>query len=614
MTMAQAVVRFMTQQRTARDGREQPFFGGVFGIFGHGNVAGIGQALQEQRASIRYYLARNEQAMVHTAAAYAKMHNRLRTLACTSSIGPGRHQHDHRRRRRDDQPRAGAAAAGRHFRRPRSRAGAAAARVEPVAGRVGERLLQAGVALLGSDQPAGADRHRAARGDARADVAGRNRRGHAGAAAGRAGRGIRLPGGAVRAPRLDDRRARVRIAIVSRKRRRPIRRSTRPIIVAGGGVLYSEATDALRRFVDATGIPVGETQAGKGSLPDPHPLCLGGIGATGTRAANALARDADLVIVIGSRLSDFTTASKTAFQREHVRFIAINVAEIDAGKHAAIPLVGDARAALEELLQLVEGYRVSAQYTRDDRRRAERLARGSRPRVRIRNPPIAPVRSQSQSKQAHVIGVLQDTLAPTDVIVCAAGSLPGDLHKLWRARDPKGYHLEYGYSCMGYEIAGGLGVKMAAPDRGVYVLVGDGSYLMMAQEIVTAVQERVAITIVLLDNHGFASIGGLSESVGSGGFGTRYRGRNPDTGELDGGVLPIDLAANAASLGATRVARGHDRRVSRRARRRGRPRRRRGHRRAGRPRVARRRLRVVVGRAGGRSVGDSRSAGRARRI
>jgi 3D-(3,5/4)-trihydroxycyclohexane-1,2-dione acylhydrolase (decyclizing) len=324
-------------------------------------------------------------------------------------------------------------------------------------------------------------------------------------------------------------------------------------------VLYSEATDALQRFVDATGVPVGETQAGKGSLPDPHALCLGGIGATGTRAANALARDADLVIVIGSRLSDFTTASKTAFQREHVCFIAVNVAEIDAGKHAAIPLVGDARATLDELLQLLEGYRVSTEYTetiaaaqKDWRAEVDRVCNPQS----TSNPQSAfnqhsAISNQQFLVQAHVIGVLQDTLAPTDVIVCAAGSLPGDLHKLWRARDPKGYHMEYGYSCMGYEIAGGLGVKMAAPDRRVYVLVGDGSYLMMAQEIVTAVQERVAMTIVLLDNHGFASIGGLSESVGSGGFGTRYRARNPDTGELDGGVLPIDLAANAASLGAT---------------------------------------------------------------
>jgi 3D-(3,5/4)-trihydroxycyclohexane-1,2-dione acylhydrolase (decyclizing) len=330
---------------------------------------------------------------------------------------------------------------------------------------------------------------------------------------------------------------------------RLIRDSARPMIVAGGGVIYSDATGALTRFVEATGIAVGETQAGKGALPEPHPLQLGGVGATGTSAANRLARDADLVIVVGSRLSDFTTASKTAFQHERVRFVTINVTELDAGKHAALPLVGDARAVLEELLPLVAGHRVSAEYAdavaascTDWRLEVDRICAAGLPAE-------APA-GRRRVSQAQIIGVLQDTLEPTDVIVCAAGSLPGDLHKLWRARDPKGYHLEYGYSCMGYEIAGGLGVKMAAPDRRVCVLVGDGSYLMMAQEIVTAVQERLAITIVLLDNHGFASIGGLSESVGSAGFGTRYRYRNAATGDLDGDTLPVDLAANAASLGA----------------------------------------------------------------
>jgi len=558
MTMAQAVVRFMTQQRTARDGREQPFFGGVFGIFGHGNVAGIGQALQEQRASIRYYLARNEQAMVHTAAAYAKMHNRLRTLACTSSIGPGA---------------------------TNMITGAAGATINRVpvlllpgdifAGRGPAPVLQQLESSLSQDVSVNDCFKPVSRYWDRI-----NRPEQIVTALPEAMRVLTSPAetGAVTLALPQDVQAEAydypaalfepRVWTIPRARAdrdrlqeaaAAIRRSTRPIIVAGGGVLYSEATDALQRFVDATGVPVGETQAGKGSLPDPHALCLGGIGVTGTRAANALARDADLVIVIGSRLSDFTTASKTAFQREHVRFIAVNVAEIDAGKHAAIPLVGDARAALDELLQLLEGYRVSTEYTetiaaaqKDWRAEVDRVCN-----LQSTSNPQSAFNQQSAISnrqflvQAHVIGVLQDTLAPTDVIVCAAGSLPGDLHKLWRARDPKGYHMEYGYSCMGYEIAGGLGVKMAAPDRRVYVLVGDGSYLMMAQEIVTAVQERVAMTIVLLDNHGFASIGGLSESVGSAGFGTRYRARNPDTGELDGSVLPIDLAANAASLGAT---------------------------------------------------------------
>ena len=543
LTMAQALVRFLSQQRSSRDGREQPFFGGVFGIFGHGNVAGIGQALQGQGETLRYYLARNEQAMVHTAAAYAKMHNRLRTLACTSSIGPGA--------------------------------------TNMVTGAAGATINRLPVLLLPGDIFAG-------RGPAPVlqqlesshsqDVSVNdcfkpvsrywdriNRPEQIVTALPEAMRVLTSPAetGAVTLALPQDVQAEAcdypaalfepRVWTIARQpadrdRLRDaaslIRASVRPMIVAGGGVLYSEATDVLRRFVDATGIAVAETQAGKGSLPDPHPLSLGGVGATGTRAANLLARDADLIIVIGSRLSDFTTASKTAFQHHQVRFVAINVAEMDAGKHAALPLVGDARVILEELLSLVSGYHVDAEY-------AERLA-ASQNDWRLEVDRICNPQSNPQFvSQAQVIGVLQETLAPSDVIVCAAGSLPGDLHKLWRVRDPKGYHLEYGYSCMGYEIAGGLGVKMAAPDRRVYVLVGDGSYLMMAQEIVTAVQERIAITIVLLDNAGFASIGGLSESVGSGGFGTRYRARNPQTGELDGDPLPVDLAANAGSLGAT---------------------------------------------------------------
>src|SRR6185295_2005280 len=325
-----------------------------------------------------------------------------------------------------------------------------------------------------------------------------------------------------------------------------IRTSRRPLIVAGGGVIYSEASDALRGLVDATGIPVGETQAGKGALPEPHPLAAGGIGATGTLAANLLARDADLVIVVGSRLSDFTTASKTAFQHEHVRFIAINVAELDAHKHAAVPLVGDARAALEELGELVAGYHVETEYTE----RIAFLIAAWQAEAELVCGACRDLSRAGGLVQTEVIGVLQQALTPNDTIVCAAGSLPGDLHKLWRARDPKAYHLEYGYSCMGYEIAGGIGVKMAAPERGVYVLVGDGSYLMMAQEIATAVQERIPITIVVFDNQGFASIGGLSASLGSGGFGTRYRYRSHATGELDGDLVSVDFAANAASLGA----------------------------------------------------------------
>jgi len=321
--------------------------------------------------------------------------------------------------------------------------------------------------------------------------------------------------------------------------------SRRPFIVAGGGVLYSDAADALRRFVERTGIAVGETQAGKGVLPFDHPQSAGAVGVTGTPTANRLARDADVVIVVGSRLSDFTTASNSAFANPDVRFISINVAELDACKRGALPLVGDARATLDELDARVAGYRVSGEYARAVRDwkdawegETDRLFHTSGPREVL--------------TQAEVIGVLSEALAPRDVIVCAAGSLPGDLHKLWRARDSKGYHLEYGYSCMGYEIAGGLGVKLAAPDREVFVLVGDGSYLMMAQEIVTAIQEGLKITIVIFDNHGFSSIGGLSRSVGCDGFGTEYR-RRTASGALDGECLDVDFVGNAASLGARAV-------------------------------------------------------------
>jgi len=325
-----------------------------------------------------------------------------------------------------------------------------------------------------------------------------------------------------------------------------IRASKKPLIVAGGGVLYSEAHKALAKFAAATGIPVGETQAGKGSLAYDHPQNLGAIGVTGTFAANRIAREADLIIGVGTRYSDFTTASKTAFRNPKVKFVNINVAEFDAFKHSALPVVADARAALETLGQALRGWHVSSAY----RSRTESLNRAwDREVHRLYHAPTGvPV------SQAEVIGAVNDFARPRDVVMCAAGSLPGDLHRLWRTRDPKGYHLEYGYSCMGYEVAGGLGIKMAAPDREVYVMVGDGSWLMMSSELVTAVQEGIKLTIVLLDNHGFQSIGGLSKAIGNGPFGVRYKLRNPKTGQLDGVNVPVDFAANARSLGARVIA------------------------------------------------------------
>jgi 3D-(3,5/4)-trihydroxycyclohexane-1,2-dione acylhydrolase (decyclizing) len=320
-----------------------------------------------------------------------------------------------------------------------------------------------------------------------------------------------------------------------------IQAAKRPLIVAGGGVIYSEATDALREFVDATGIPVGQSQAGKGSLPYDHPLSLGAIGSTGTIAANRLAREADVVIGIGTRYSDFTTASRTAFGNPDVRFVNVNVASFDVAKHAAVGIVADAREALIALREALSGWHVDDGY----RNRATELALEWDDIVgRAYALGHGPLPAQSE-----VIGVVNEVSDPRDVVVCAAGSMPGDLHKLWRTRDPKGYHVEYGYSCMGYEIAGGLGIRMACPDRDVFVMVGDGSYLMMAQELVTAVQEHLKIIVILVQNHGFASIGELSDAVGVQRFGTWYRYRNPESGRLNGAVLPVDLGENAESLG-----------------------------------------------------------------
>ena len=541
LTMAQAIVEFLKKQYVGRDGEERAFFAGMFGIFGHGIVAGIGQALQQNAASFRYYQARNEQAMVHTATAFAKMNNRLRTFACTSSIGPGATNMV-----------TGAATAtvnrlpvlllpGDIF---------ATRLVAPVLQQL-ESPLSQDISVNDCFKPVSRYWDRI------------NRPEQIITSLPEAMRVLTSPAatGAVTLALPQDVQAEAfnypaelfhkRVWTIPRTRADVallklaaawIRASERPLIIAGGGAIYSEATNELTRFAEQTGIPVAETQAGKGSLRFDQPQSLGAIGVTGTPGANIIAREADLVIAIGTRLSDFTTASKTAFQNPDVRFISINVAEFDAAKHSALPLVADARVTLEELTSMLAEHDVGADYrARVDKYRAEWDAEVDHIYHLGYGPPIS---------QGEVIGAVNEFARPEDVVVCAAGSLPGDLHKLWRTREPGTYHLEYGYSCMGYEIAGGLGVKMAAPEREVYVLVGDGSYLMMSQEIVTSIQENYKITLVLLDNHGFSSIGGLSESCGSGGFGTEYRYRNEASGHLNGDYLPVDFAKNAASLGA----------------------------------------------------------------
>jgi 3D-(3,5/4)-trihydroxycyclohexane-1,2-dione acylhydrolase (decyclizing) len=540
LTTAQAIIQFLKAQFVSRDGTRNAFFAGCFGIFGHGNVAGIGQALQ-QNPDFPYYLCRNEQAMVHTAAAFAKMSNRLRTLVCTTSIGPGA---------------------------TNMLTGAAGATINrlPVLLLPGDIFARRGVAPV-LQQLESTSTQDVSVNDCFRPVSRYwdriQRPEQILTALPEAMRVLTSPAetGAVTLALPQDVQAEAcdypeeffqpRTWVIPRTRPDAallnqaaawVRSSKRPLIIAGGGVIYSEATEALSSFAAHTGIPVGETQAGKGSLNFDHQESVGAIGVTGTLAANRLAARADLIVAIGTRYSDFTSASKTAFHDPDVRFININVTEFDAAKQAGLPLVGDARASLEELSNALSSHHVPKSYSTEiSQLRNEWTKEVDRIYSRRHGPPLS---------QGEVIGLLNSALGPRDVIVCAAGSLPGDLHKLWRARDPKGYHLEYGYSCMGYEIAGGLGVKMADPSRDVYVLVGDGSYLMMAQEIVTSLQENVKLNVVLFDNHGFSSIGGLSRACGSEGFGTRYEYR--DHGSA-GQVIPVDFVANAASLGAHSV-------------------------------------------------------------
>ncbi len=539
ITTAQALIAFLKNQYIERDGKENPFFSGCFGIFGHGNVAGIGQALQ-QNQDFRYYQCRNEQAMVHTASAYAKMSNRLRTFVCTTSIGPGATNMV-----------SGAALATVNRLPVLLLPGDIFAKriVAPVLQQLESEHTQ-DISVNNCFRPISRYWDRIYRPDQLIT------------SLPEAMRVLTSPAdtGAVTLAfpqdtqteafnypeELFDKRvwhiARPRADEAMLKRALEwIHTSKKPLIIAGGGVHYSEATAQLADFAKKTGIPVAETQAGKGVLHYQHPQSAGAMGVTGTRAANLLACEADLVIGIGTRYSDFTTASKTAFQNPSVRFININVAEFDAFKHNALPLVADAKATLEFLESALPDYRVSQEYDG----LVDRLRREWDDEVtRLYNLGHQPLLSQGE-----VVGAVNTFSQPEDVLVCSAGSLPGDLHKLWRTRETKGYHLEYGYSCMGYEIAGGLGVKMAAPEREVYVMLGDGSYLMMCTEIVTAIQEGIKLTIVVLDNHGYASIGGLSAACGSQGFGTRYRFRDAE-GKIAGENIPIDFAANAASLGA----------------------------------------------------------------
>ncbi|MGA2570086.1 MAG: 3D-(3,5/4)-trihydroxycyclohexane-1,2-dione acylhydrolase (decyclizing) [Terracidiphilus sp.] len=545
MTMAQALIEFLKHQVVERDDQEHAFFAGMVGIFGHGNVAGIGQALQ-QSPRFPYILVRNEQAGVHLAAGFAKASNRLRTFACTSSIGPGA---------------------------TNMITGAALATINrlPVLLLPGDIFARRNVApvLQQLESPSTQD---IGVNDCFMPVSRYWDRIYRPeqliTSLPEAMRVLTSPSdcGAVTLALPQDVQAeaydypeemfRKRVWLIRRgepdqasleRAAKTIGTAKRPLIVAGGGLLMSEASQALGIFVAKTGIPVAETQAGKGSLPWNHPLVVGAIGATGSLAANRLAHKADLVIGIGTRYSDFTTASMTAFQNPKVRFVNVNTAEFDAYKVGAVPIVADARIALEQMCAVLASYKVSAAYANEI---ARLKAKWGAEVNRLFHPNRQDPDSGGKPAQSEVIGAMWEAAGERDVLLSAAGSHPGDLHKLWRTRTPNGYHMEYGYSCMGYEIPGAMGAKLADPSREVFVFLGDGTYLMMPSEIATAVQEGIKIIVVLVDNGGFASIGSLSRSLGQGGFGTRYRKRGAKSGQLDGEPVAVDFAANARSLGA----------------------------------------------------------------
>ncbi len=547
LTVGQAIVRFMAAQYVERDGHEARFIAGVWGIFGHGNVAGLGQALEElgDAEDMPFYKSQNEQAQVHLAAAYARHLNRLRTYACTSSVGPGA--------------------------------------MNMVTGAAGATVNRMPVLLLPSDyfanrapDPVLQQIEHPTERDASANDAFRpvsrffdriSRPEQLLASLPEAFRVLTDPAdtGAVTISLPEDVQSeafdwpeRFFERRVWRVRRpapqaadvadavRLIKASKAPVIVAGGGAIYSEATDQLAQFATRFGIPVLETQAGKGALPWNHPMNAGPAGTNGGLAANRLAHDADLVIGIGTRMGDFVTASRTTFQHPDATFIGINIGPMDAHKLRAVPVVADAREAISALeVQLAAGgyAGTAAPYRkriRDLKREWDDIVTALR----------APNGEPGDLGQAEVIGIVNDVVGGHATVICAAGSLPGDLLRLWRPEDPKAYHVEYGFSCMGYEIVAGLGVRLADPDREVVVMVGDGSYLMLNSEIVTAVAEGLKFTIVLLDNHGFQCILALQRMVGVPDFGNELRFRDPKTNRLTGPYVPVDFRAHAEAMGA----------------------------------------------------------------
>ncbi|RRD30661.1 3D-(3,5/4)-trihydroxycyclohexane-1,2-dione acylhydrolase (decyclizing) [Actinomyces bowdenii] len=548
LTVAQATIRFLSNQYSERDGVERRLIAGAFGIFGHGNVAGIGQALlqneiarAEGEGEMPYIMPRNEQGQVHAAAAFAKTTDRLQTWMCTASIGPGSLNMV-----------TGAALA------TTNRLPVLLLPSDQFATRVPDPVLQQledptslDVSVNDAFRPVSRFFDRI------------NRPEQLIPSLLAAMRVLTDPAetGAVTIAMPQDVQAeafdwpvelfRKRVWHVRRPVPEPaaleravalIRAAKRPLIIAGGGTIYSGAGQELRDLAAATGIPVADTQAGKGAISFDDPCAVGGVGSTGCAAANHLADRADLVIGVGTRYSDFTTASKTQFKNPEVRFVNINVAPFDAAKESAEMVVADAREALAALAGALEGHRVDEAYSTEIAAQREAWLEATERCYHLGHGPLP--------AQTEVFGALNELMGPEDVVINAAGSMPGDLQALWQARTPVQYHVEYAFSCMGYEIPAAMGVKLARPEAEVVSIVGDGTYQMLPMELATVVQEGIKVIYVLLQNHGFASIGSLSESRGSQRFGTTYRQRGEGSHLADEErIAGVDIAANARSWG-----------------------------------------------------------------
>lgn len=571
LTTAQALVRFLNQQYIEFDGQQERFVKGVFTIFGHGNVLGIGQALEEAPGELEVYQGRNEQGMAHAAVAFAKQKSRRQICACTSSVGPGA----------ANMITAAATATANQIPVLLLPGDTFASRQpDPVLQQI-EQTYDMTISTNDAFRPVSKYWDRISRPEQLMSAMIQAMRvltdpADTGAVT------IALPQD-VQAEAYDyplsffqrrvhhiERRPASGVALKAAANLICARR--KPLLVCGGGVRYSEAGEALMKFAEAFRIPIVETQAGKSAIPASHPWNVGGIGVTGNEAANKLAREADLIIGVGTRFTDFTTGSKELFGHPDKAVLTINVSSFHAGKLDAVGVVADARTALltlhERLVQV--GYKstyktevevAKQSWTAEWNRLAqiEYDTNNIKPEIEGHLNEVLPEYAQvlnSHLTQTQVVGALNDLLGEEAVIVGAAGSLPGDLQRMWKSEKPNTYHMEYGYSCMGYEISGALGVKMAEPEREVYAFCGDGSYMMLHSELVTSLQERRKVNVLLFDNIGFGCINNLQMGHGMGSFGTEFRARNLTTGKLDGELLPIDFAKSAAGYGvATRTVR-----------------------------------------------------------